>query len=195
GGRCRCVGPPTQPFGSDPLAADAALPRARVYVLRPRRGYRLTLSLQAEVPPGQAADVRSADPRRQCRSVPLVARSSEAVPSAVLAFLQAARRPVGVTHVLEGPVAGRIRPAACRAGGGRGGGRPGAGPRSRGLRPRRQGRSSSTRLNGVAVARRNRVKPACVTTSRSRFSPACAPSASPTSWASDAGVQIIVDAE
>ena len=90
------------------------------------------------------------------------------------------------------PAASDLRPAEPAAAGG---GRPGAGPRSRGLRPRRQGRSSSTRLNGVAVARRNRVKPACVTTSRSRFSPACAPSASPTSWASDAGVQTIVDAE
>ena len=55
--------------------------------------------------------------------------------------------------------------------------------------PTRHGRASSTRLNGVSAARRKRVKPPAVTTSRSRASPACAPSASPTSCASDAGVQ------
>jgi hypothetical protein len=44
-----------------------------------------------------------------------------------------------------------------------------------------QGRASRTRLNGVSAARRNREKPASWTTSPSRVSPACAPSASPTS--------------
>ena len=57
------------------------------------------------------------------------------------------------------------------------------------------GRASSTMLKGVSVARRKRRKPPAVTTSRSRASPACAPSASPTSCASDAGVQMSVDAE
>jgi len=57
------------------------------------------------------------------------------------------------------------------------------------------GRASYTRLNGVSAARRKRVNPALDTTSRIRFSPACAPNAAPTSWASDAGVQIIVEAE
>ena len=47
------------------------------------------------------------------------------------------------------------------------------------------GRASSTRLNGVSVARRKRVKPASSSTSRRRASPACAPSAAPTSWASE----------
>ena len=53
--------------------------------------------------------------------------------------------------------------------------------------------TSSTRLNGVSAARRTRVKPPSCSTSASRFSPACAPSASPTSWLSDAGVQSIVE--
>src|SRR5439155_1717897 len=57
------------------------------------------------------------------------------------------------------------------------------------------GRASSTRLKGVSVARRKRVKPPAVTTSRSLASPACAPSARPTSCASEAGVQIMVEAE
>src|SRR5262249_43835846 len=56
------------------------------------------------------------------------------------------------------------------------------------------GRASSTRLKGVSVARRKRVKPADGTISRRRASPACAPSARPTSCASDAGVQTSVDA-
>ena len=43
------------------------------------------------------------------------------------------------------------------------------------------GRASSTILNGVSVARRKRVKPPLVTTSRSFASPACAPNARPTS--------------
>lgn len=41
------------------------------------------------------------------------------------------------------------------------------------------GRASSTRLTGVCVARRNRVKPPCMTTSRNLASPACAPNAAP----------------
>ena len=49
-------------------------------------------------------------------------------------------------------------------------------------------------FTGVSVARRMRVKPASVSTARSRFSPAWAPSARPTSCASDAGVQMSVDA-
>ena len=40
-------------------------------------------------------------------------------------------------------------------------------------------------LNGVAAALRTREKPPSRTTSLSRFSPACAPSAAPTSWLSD----------
>ena len=48
-------------------------------------------------------------------------------------------------------------------------------------------------LAGVCATRRIRVKPASVSTSRSRCSPAWAPSASPTSWLSDAGVQSSVD--
>src|SRR6266516_2617995 len=57
----------------------------------------------------------------------------------------------------------------------------------------RYGRASKTRLNGVSVARRNRVRPPEVTTSRIRASPAWAPSARPTSWDSDAGVQRSVE--
>ena len=78
-------------------------------------------------------------------------------------------------------------------------------PRSGGSasRPRRrdrdhrrpaQARASNTRLNGDCTARRNVVKPAPCTTARSRASPAWAPSASPTSCASEHGVQISVDA-
>src|SRR5439155_8021514 len=49
-------------------------------------------------------------------------------------------------------------------------------------RSRPHGRASSTRLNGVWVARRNRLKPPpATTTSRSRASPACAPTAGPCS--------------
>ena len=44
------------------------------------------------------------------------------------------------------------------------------------------------------VAQRTRVNPPWLSTSVSRVSPACAPSARPTSCASDAGVQITVDA-
>ena len=49
-------------------------------------------------------------------------------------------------------------------------------------------------LNGVSVARRMRVKPACANTSRSLASPACAPNPSPTSWAREAGVHTTVEA-
>ena len=56
------------------------------------------------------------------------------------------------------------------------------------------GRASKIRLNGVCVARRNLVNPPDVTTSRKRFSPACAPSASPTSCDSEAGVHSSVEA-
>jgi hypothetical protein len=42
-------------------------------------------------------------------------------------------------------------------------------------------------LNGLAVAFRQREKPPARTTSDSRFSPACAPRAAPTSWLSEAG--------
>jgi len=60
--------------------------------------------------------------------------------------------------------------------------------------PRRfQGRASYTRLKGVSAARRKRVKPAAVTTSLILASPAWAPSASPTSWDSEAGVHSSVE--
>ena len=55
--------------------------------------------------------------------------------------------------------------------------------------------ASNTRLKGVSAARRKRLNPAAVTMFRIRSSPACAPSAAPTSCASDAGVQIMVEAE
>jgi hypothetical protein len=64
-------------------------------------------------------------------------------------------------------------------------------------RVRRQpnyGLASSTRLNGVSVARRKRVNPPSVITSRSRDSPAWAPSARPTSWSREAGVHTSVEA-
>ena len=60
-------------------------------------------------------------------------------------------------------------------------------------RLRAHGRASRTRLNGVSAARRKRVNPAAVTSSRKRASPACAPSASPTSWDSEAGVHSSVE--
>ena len=56
------------------------------------------------------------------------------------------------------------------------------------------GFASRTRLNGVSVARRKRVNPPAFTTSRRRASPAWAPSASPTSWSREAGVQTSVEA-
>jgi hypothetical protein len=49
------------------------------------------------------------------------------------------------------------------------------------------------RLNGVWVASRTRLKPASRSTAPSLASPACAPSPRPTSWASEAGVQIRVE--
>ena len=55
------------------------------------------------------------------------------------------------------------------------------------------GRASRMMLNGVSVARRTRVKPASWSTAVSWRSPACAPRPSPTSWASDPGVQMTVD--
>ena len=55
-------------------------------------------------------------------------------------------------------------------------------------------RASSTRLNGVSVARRKLLKPACKKTLRSLSSPACAPKPSPTSWDNEFGVQINVEA-
>ena len=57
------------------------------------------------------------------------------------------------------------------------------------------GLTSNTRLKGVSVARRKRVKPAFSATSRSLASPAWAPRAKPTSWLCDAGVHTMVDAE
>ncbi len=55
------------------------------------------------------------------------------------------------------------------------------------------GRASSTRLKGVSAARRTRLKPPSLSTSVRRCSPAWAPSARPTSWLSEAGVQSIVE--
>jgi hypothetical protein len=56
-------------------------------------------------------------------------------------------------------------------------------------------RASNTILKGVSVARRKRVNPPFTTTSRIFFSPACAPRPAPTSWASEAGTQQMVEAE
>jgi hypothetical protein len=56
------------------------------------------------------------------------------------------------------------------------------------------GRASNIKLNGVCVALRKCPKPPAVTTSCSRFSPACAPNARPTSWDSEAGVHKRVEA-
>ena len=56
------------------------------------------------------------------------------------------------------------------------------------------GRASSTILNGVSAARRTRVNPAECRIFASRPSPACAPSPSPTSCESEAGVHSIVEA-
>ena len=58
-----------------------------------------------------------------------------------------------------------------------------------------QGLASYTTLNGVSVARRNRVNPAAVTTSRMRASPACAPRHNPTSCEREQGVQSRVENE
>ena len=54
--------------------------------------------------------------------------------------------------------------------------------------------ASNIKLNGVSVALRKRLKPPAAITSPSRFSPACAPRAKPTSCDSEAGVQRRVDA-
>src|SRR6476660_3303084 len=61
-------------------------------------------------------------------------------------------------------------------------------------RARSYGRASRIILNGGAATRRKRVKPACRAPSRSLASPACARSADPTAWSSDAGVHTRVDA-
>jgi hypothetical protein len=53
--------------------------------------------------------------------------------------------------------------------------------------------ASSTMLNGVSAARRKREKPAWRATSASFRSPACAPSAAPTSWPSEAGTHTLVE--
>lgn len=53
--------------------------------------------------------------------------------------------------------------------------------------------ASSIKLNGVSVALLKRVKPPEVATSRSRFSPAWAPRARPTSWFNEQGVQSVVE--
>ena len=67
------------------------------------------------------------------------------------------------------------------------------GREDRPLLARAYGRASNTMLNGVSAARRKRVIPPAVTTSRMRASPAWAPSASPTSCDSEAGVQRSVE--
>ena len=53
-----------------------------------------------------------------------------------------------------------------------------------------QARASNTILNGVSAARRNLLKPASFATFFNLPSPACAPSPRPTSWVSEAGVQM-----
>ena len=57
-----------------------------------------------------------------------------------------------------------------------------------------QGRASSTRLNGVSVARRKRPNPASAAIAPSRCWPACAPRPSATGWSSDDGVHTSVEA-
>ncbi len=71
---------------------------------------------------------------------------------------------------------------------------PGRSGRNAGKRRFVQGLASRIMLNGVAVARLKRLNPPDVTTSRNRASPACVPSARPTSCAIEAGVQIMVEA-
>lgn len=58
---------------------------------------------------------------------------------------------------------------------------------------RRYFRASSTMLNGVSSARRKIVKPPSFATAARRASPACAPSAAPTSWLREFGVQTVVE--
>ena len=57
----------------------------------------------------------------------------------------------------------------------------------------RHGRASRIMLNGVSVARLTLRNPPAVMTSRSRASPACAPSAAPTSCDNEVGTHTIVD--
>jgi hypothetical protein len=54
-------------------------------------------------------------------------------------------------------------------------------------------RASKSLLRGVCVARLTLWKPPAPITSRSRASPACAPSAAPTSCNSEVGMQIIIE--
>ncbi len=54
-------------------------------------------------------------------------------------------------------------------------------PADQSFTPDDQARASRTMLVGVSAARRMRLKPASPSTAVSRFSPACAPSARPTS--------------
>jgi hypothetical protein len=63
------------------------------------------------------------------------------------------------------------------------------------LRPAKttQGRAFKTMLNGVSAARRTLRNPAPSITPRSRASPACAPTAAPTSRYNEDGTQISVD--
>jgi hypothetical protein len=59
--------------------------------------------------------------------------------------------------------------------------------------PRDYGRASRIMLNAVSVARLTWRKPPAVMTSRNLVSPACAPSAAPTSCDSDVGTQPMVE--
>ena len=61
------------------------------------------------------------------------------------------------------------------------------------LRELHEAVASSTMLKGVSATRCRVLKPAAVTMSRSRASPAWAPRAVPTSWASELGVQSRVE--
>ena len=55
------------------------------------------------------------------------------------------------------------------------------------------GLASKIKLNGVSVALLKLRKPPSRATSLNRFSPACEPNPSPTSWLSEVGVQSIVE--
>jgi hypothetical protein len=57
------------------------------------------------------------------------------------------------------------------------------------------GRASYTTLNGVSAARRKRLNPAAVTTSRIRFSPDCAPKHNATSCEREQGVHNRIEKE
>ena len=61
-------------------------------------------------------------------------------------------------------------------------------------KPGSHGRASSTMLKGPCAARRTWRKPPSLSTSANLASPAWAPRASPTSWASEVGTQIMVEA-